>query len=90
MTRAKKIAVLNELRRLQVEVAELRRRRSEVLSGAASASISSGGGSKSYSNWSPAQFDAEIARILGEISALERSLAGRPALAIGHATIRRI
>jgi len=89
MTRAKKIAVLNELQRLRVEVAGLRRRRSEVLSGAASASISSGAGSKSYSNWTPAQFDAEISRLLGEIAVLERSLAGRPALVIGHATIRR-
>ncbi len=89
MTRARKIATLNEIKRLQTEVANLRRRRAEVLSGTASASISSGGGSKGYSNWSPAQFDAEISRLLSEIGVLKSALAGRPALRIGFATIRR-
>lgn len=89
VTRARQIAIVNEIKRLQKEVADLRRRRAEVLSGAATATISSGAGSESYGNWSPEKFDAAIARLLGEISALKRSLAGRPALRIGVAQIRR-
>jgi len=72
-----------------MEVANLRRHRAEVLSGAASANISSGGGSKGYTNWAPAQFDAEISRLLAEIGVLKAALIGRPALRIGHAQIRR-
>ncbi len=89
VTREKQIVVINEIKRLQKEVADLRRRRAEVLSGAATVSISSGGGSKSLSNWSPEKYDTEIARLLAEISALKRALSGRPALRIGFAKIRR-
>lgn len=89
MTSEKRTAIENEIKRLQAEVAALRQRRFEVLTGAASAGMSSGGGSKNYSNWTPEKFDAAIAKDLADIKKLKRALAGRSAFGIGFAMIRR-
>ena len=89
MTRAKQRLIVNEIRRLQKEVAELRARRREILTGAASASLSSGSGSKSYSNWTPAQLDAAIASDVDQISAYKRALAEVSSLGIGQLKIVR-
>ncbi len=89
MTRGKRIALINELRRLRKEVAELRDCRNAVLTGAAQATLSSGTGSKSYTNWRPEDFDRAIAKDLEEIAALNRTLGGRGAFRIDHATVRR-
>ena len=90
MTSAKATAIRNEIRRLQKEVADLRARRSAILTGAASASLSAGGGSRSYTNWTPQKLDAAIAKDLSDIAKLKNALAGRSALRIGHAKVRRI
>ena len=89
MTSAKKRLVINEIRRLQKEVAEFRECRRAVLTGAASASLSSGGGSKSYSNWTAAQFDSAIQKDLDEIAAYKRELSGTGSFRIGQVRIVR-
>lgn len=89
MTDAKKIAIINEIKRLEREVAELRTRRHEILSGASSASLSSGGGSKSFTNWDPEKLDKAIADDLAQIYAYKCAIAGRSGLTIGHTMIRR-
>lgn len=90
MTSAKATAIRNEIRRLQKEVSEFRARRRELLVDDQSGSLSSGGGSRSYTNWTPEKLDAAIAKDLSDIAKLKRALAGRPALRIGHAKVRRI
>ena len=89
MTSAKRTAIENEIKRLQSEVADLRQRRYAVLTGAASAGVSSGGGSKNYSNWTPEKFDEAIAKDLSDIKKLKKALCGRSAFGIGFAMIRR-
>lgn len=79
MNRAQQIATLNEITCLRREVRDMRRRQMEIASGAASATVSAGSGSKSYSNWTPAQLRDEIAWREERIVALRRMLAGRPA-----------
>jgi hypothetical protein len=58
MTRAQ---IENEVRYWTKEAAELEAAKTAKLRGASSASISSGGGSKSYTNYSIADFDKAIA-----------------------------
>lgn len=90
MTHRQETAIREEISRLQKEVADLRERRRALLMGGASASMSAGGGSKSYTNWSPEKLDAAIAKDLAEIAQLKRALAGRPAFKIGYAKVRRV
>jgi len=90
MLSAKKAeAVRQEIQRLQKEVQDLRARRHEILTGASSASLSAGSGSKSYTNWDPAKIDAAIAKDLRDIAKLKRALDGRPAYRLGFAQIGR-
>lgn len=90
MTRARQIALVNEIRRLQAEVETLAARRTELLTGAASASISAGAGSKSYSNWDPERLAAAIAEDQRVIARLKRALSGRAPFAISSVPVRRI
>lgn len=84
MTSAKKRSIINEIYRLQREVEELRKRRSQVISGVASASLSAGSGSKSYTNWTREDFDAAISDDLAQISAYKRVIAERGSIRIGQ------
>lgn len=89
MTSEKATAIKGEIKRLQLEVAELRKARRAILLGASSVSISAGGGSKSLSNWDPEKIDAAIAEDLAQIKAYKRVLRGLAALSIGIAEVRR-
>lgn len=76
--KARKIKVVNARAKLAREIAELRERLTEVASGVSSASLSSGIGSKSYSNFSPETIRAEICAKQEEYDALGRILTGAP------------
>lgn len=54
----------------------LQRRIDEIVAGAASASVSSGGGSKSYTNHQIAELRSEIERHQREIAKIDRALSG--------------
>ena len=86
---ARQTVIENEIKRLRAEIADLRQRRYAVLTGAASAGMSSGGGSKNYSNWTPEKYDAAIAKDLSDIKKLKKALSGRSAFGIGFAMVRR-
>ena len=90
MTREKKIALLNERKRILKDIAELDRTISEIAkSGTSSASLSSTGGSKTYSRIDLAALRAQRMEFAERARAISRVLAGRPAIGIGFAQIRR-
>ena len=90
MSHAKKTAILNDIKRLQTEVAEFRECRKSMLLDGVSGSVSSGGGSKSFTNWSPEKLDAAIAKDLSDISRLKREYKGLAQFRIGHVQVRRV
>lgn len=79
-----KAKILQKIKELTTEYAEKKAHYDEVFKGAASASMSSGSGSKSYTNFSLAELRKELDRIVSQIERLKRRLAGLPAGGIRH------
>ena len=84
MERNRQIDILRARAALAREIRELKKRRDEIAMGAASASVSAGSGSKSYSNFTPAQLQEVINQKTAEWRALGARLAGSPAGGIRH------
>lgn len=81
MDRTRQIALINERRRLLRDIAELDRTITEIAtSGAASASLSSGSGSRSYTRLNLAELRAQRAEWSRRVRNIARTLAGRPAI----------
>lgn len=90
MNREKQISLLNERSRILADISALDKVISQIAtSGTASASLSSGGGSKTYSRIQLPELRAQRAAYARRVRAIERALAGRPAIGIGYAQIRR-
>lgn len=90
VTRNKKIALVNERNRILRDIAELDRTIAEIAkSGTSSASLSAGGGSKTYSRIDLASLRSQRMDFAERARAIARTLAGRSAIGIGFAQIRR-
>ena len=90
VTRNKKIALVNERNRILKDIAELDRTIAEIAkSGTSSASLSAGGGSKTYSRIDLASLRSQRMDFAERARAIARTLAGRSAIGIGFAQIRR-
>ena len=79
MQRAQQIALLNARTALVKEYQTKKARFDEVYLSASSASLSSGGGSKSYTNHQLSAMRAELDLLEKKIGAVNRALAGAPA-----------
>lgn len=79
-----KTKILKRITELKAEYAQKKSRYDEVFNGAQSASLSSGSGSKSYTNFSLDALRKELDRIVSQIARLKRRLAGLPAGGIRH------
>ena len=90
VTREKKIALINERKRILKDIAELDRTIAEIArSGTSSATLSAGGGSKTYTRIDLASLREQRMDFAERARAIARILAGRSAAVIGFAQIRR-
>ncbi len=90
MTREKQIKFINERRRILKDVAELDRTIAEIgKSGTSQATLSTGAGSKSYSRIDLASLRELRSELIQRAQRIANTLAGRPAIKIGIAHIRR-
>ncbi len=90
VNRAKKIALVNERKRILKDIAELDRTIAEIAkSGTSSATLSAGGGSKTYTRIDLASLRAQRMEFAERARSIARLLAGRSAIGIGFAQIRR-
>ena len=90
VTRTRKIALVNERNRILKDIAELDRTIAEIArSGTSSATLSAGGGSKTYTRINLAELRAQRMEFAERARSIARILAGRSAIGIGFAQIRR-
>ena len=90
VTRDRKIALVNERNRILKDIAELDRTIAEIArSGTSSATLSAGGGSKTYTRIDLASLREQRMDYAERARSIARILAGRSAIGIGFAQIRR-
>jgi len=89
MADANKIELVNEYREHAREIKFIRQRIHEIESGAASATMSTGDGSKSYTNHSIAEFRREIGGHVERMNEIRRLLDKKPARGPRHVEIIR-
>ena len=76
VTTAQQIALVNRRNALIREIADLRAHRDEVALGTQSATLSTGDGSNSYTNFSPDRIQQVIETKVAELRAITRQLVG--------------
>lgn len=84
VTSEQQIALVNRRKALIREIADLRAHRDEVALGTQSATLSTGDGSNSYTNFSPEKIQSVIETKVAELRSVTRQLAGGAAGGIRH------
>ncbi len=89
MTEKTKFKLVNARQTLQRSIADLDRRIQEVATGAASASVSSGTGSKSYTNHSLSELRAMRESLVSRLNHINNALASGSTFGVRHVVTTR-